>query len=164
MDGAAVERMELLMDVIRAIRNIRGELDLPPGKRITVALDCRSEGSVEAIRAGEAFIKSLARVETLQVAVGLAHPKQASTQVAGDVEVLVPLVGLIDVEEEEARLLKEIAKVQKDVDFFARKLANEKFVANAPPQVLEKDRQKQQAALDKLAILQLSLKKIQALK
>ncbi|PLX93691.1 MAG: valine--tRNA ligase [Desulfuromonas sp.] len=164
VDKTAVERMGLLMDVIRAIRNIRGELDVPPGKRIAVSLDCKSEGSVAAIIAGETYLKSLARVEDLQVGVGLEHPKQVSTQVAGDVEVLIPLAGLIDVEEEESRLNKEIAKVQKDVDFFHKKLSNEKFVANAPPQVLEKDRAKLQAAEEKLAILRQSLEKILVLK
>jgi len=164
VDNSTVERMELLMEVIRAIRNIRGELDLPPGKRIAVALDCRSEASVAAIHAGETYIKSLARVDSLQAAVGLDHPKQAATQVAGDVEVLIPLAGLIDVQEEESRLLKEIGKVEKDVDFFTRKLSNEKFVANAPPQVLEKDRSKLQSVQEKLTILQQSLTKIRTLK
>ena len=164
VDKTAVERMGLLMNVIRAIRNIRGELDVPPGKRIAVSLDCKSEGSVAAIIAGETYLKSLARVEDLQVGVGLEHPKQVSTQVAGDVEVLIPLAGLIDVEEEESRLNKEIAKVQNDVDFFHIKLSNEKFVANAPPQVLEKDRAKLQAAEEKLAILRQSLEKILVLK
>lgn len=164
VDTTEVERMELLMEVIRAIRNIRGELDVPPGKRIAVSLDCKSAASVAAINSGQAYIKSLARVEKLQVAVGLEHPQQASTQVAGDVEVLIPLSGLINVEEEAARLEKEINKVQKDVDFFTKKLSNQKFVANAPPQVLEKDRAKLVAAEEKLTILQESLEKILTLK
>ncbi|NOQ51545.1 MAG: valine--tRNA ligase [Desulfuromonadaceae bacterium] len=164
VDAQTVRSMELLMDVIRAIRNIRGELDLPPGKRIKVVLDCKAPESARAIEAGQAYIKSLARVEELTVGVGIEHPKQASTQVAGDVEVLLPLAGLIDVEEEQARLQKEINKVQKDVDFFNKKLSNEKFVANAPPQVLQKDRGKLSAAEGKRAILQQSLEKILALK
>ncbi len=164
VDSSAVERMELLMEVIRAIRNIRGELDVPPGKRIAVSLDCKSADSVLAIQAGQEYIKSLARVEDLKVAVGLEHPKQVSTQVAGDVEVLIPLAELINVAEEEARLQKEIKKVQKDVDFFAKKLSNEKFVTNAPPQVLEKDRAKLAAAEEKRTILQQSLEKILTLK
>ena len=164
VDATAVERMELLMEVIRAIRNIRGELDVPPSKKIAVDLDCRSAASVEAIEAGQAYIKSLARVETLQVAVGLEHPQQASTQVAGDIEVLIPLAGLINVAEEEVRLQKEIKKVQKDVDFFTKKLSNEKFVSNAPPQVLEKDRGKLKLAEEKRTILQQSLEKILSLK
>ena len=79
---------------------------------------------------------------------------------AGDVEVLVPLAGVIDLAEEEGRLVKEIAKVQKDVDFFTRKLSNEKFVANAPAQVLEKDRAKLAASQEKITVLQQGLVRI----
>ncbi len=164
VDAAAVARMDLLMEVIRAIRNVRGELDLPPGKRIRVVLDCKSAASVQAIEAGQAYIKSLARVETLEFGIGIEHPQQASTQVAGDVEVLLPLADLVNVAEETARLEKEIQKQEKDVEFFRKKLSNEKFVANAPPEVLAKDRGKWTAAEEKLAILRQGLEKIQALK
>ena len=163
-NDTVVDDMELVMDVIRAIRNVRGELDVPPGKKIKVVLDCKSAGAVTTIEAGRDYIHSLARVEELTVGVGVERPKQASTQVAGDVEVLIPLADLINVAEEETRLLKEIEKVQKDVDFFKRKLSNEKFVANAPPQVLEKDRNKLAAAEKKQEILRQSLVKLQSLK
>ena len=163
-DKAVVADMALVMDVIRAIRNVRGELDVPPGKKIKVVLDCKAESVVQSILAGQAYIHSLARVEDLLVGVAVERPKQASTQVAGDVEVLIPLADLVNVAEEEARLQKEIEKVEKDVGFFEKKLSNEKFVANAPPQVLEKDRGKLAAAEKKREILQQSLEKIQALK
>ncbi len=163
-DASVVADMELVMDVIRAIRNVRGELDVPPGKRIKVVLDCKSESVVQAIKAGQKYIHSLARVDNLVVGVAVERPKQVSTQVAGEVEVLIPLADLINVAEEEARLNKEIEKVQKDVGFFEKKLSNEKFVANAPPQVLEKDRAKLAAAEQKREILEQSLKKILALK
>ncbi len=163
-DQAVVADMELVMDVIRAIRNVRGELDVPPGKKIKVVLDCKSEAVVQAIVAGQAYILSLARVEDLQVGVTVERPRQASTQVAGEVEVLIPLADLVNVAEEEARLHKEIEKVQKDVDFFNKKLSNKKFVANAPSQVLEKDRGKLAAAEQKREVLEQSLKKILALK
>ncbi|HKJ04939.1 MAG TPA: valine--tRNA ligase [Geopsychrobacteraceae bacterium] len=164
IDSSAVGKMELLMDVIRAIRNVRGELDVAPGRKIAVVLDCKTDNSVSTIRDGEAYIRSLARVEELTCGVAIEHPSEASTQVAGDVEVLIPLAGLIDVVEEAARLEKEIAKVDKDVQFFNKKLSNEKFVANAPPQVLEKDRNKLQVAEEKLTILRQSLDKILTLK
>ncbi len=163
-DESVVADMELVMDVIRAIRNVRGELDVPPGKKIKVVLDCKSESVVLAIVAGQSYIYSLARVEDLHVGVAVERPKQVSTQVAGEVEVLIPLADLINVVEEETRLNKEIEKVQKDVGFFEKKLSNEKFVANAPPQVLEKDRGKLAAAEKKREILQQSLEKILALK
>ncbi len=163
-DRSVVADMEGVMDVIRAIRNVRGELDVPPGKKIKVVLNCKFDSAVQAILSGQAYIKSLARVENLLVGVAVERPKQASTQVAGEVEVLIPLADLINVAEEEARLNKEIEKVQKDVGFFEKKLSNEKFVANAPPQVLEKDRGKLAAAEKKREILQQSLEKILALK
>jgi valyl-tRNA synthetase len=163
-DQSIVADMEGVMDVIRAIRNVRGELDVPPGKKIKVVLNCKSDLVVKSITSGQAYIKSLARVENLLVGVAVERPKQASTQVAGEVEVMIPLADLINVAEEEARLNKEIEKVQKDVGFFEKKLSNEKFVANAPPQVLEKDRGKLAAAEKKREILQQSLDKILALK
>jgi len=163
-DQSIVADMEGVMDVIRAIRNVRGELDVPPGKKIKVVLNCKSDSVVKSIISGQAYIKSLARVENLLVGVAVERPKQASTQVAGEVEVMIPLTDLINVAEEEARLNKEIEKVQKDVGFFEKKLSNEKFVANAPPQVLEKDRGKLAAAEKKREILQQSLEKILALK
>ncbi len=163
IDSAGAERMDLVMDVIRAIRNVRGEMEVAPSRQVAVILDCKSPASVAVLQAGETAIRSLGRVGELTVGQNLEKPKQAATQVAGDVEILLPLAGLVDVAEEVKRLDKEIAKVQKDVDFFTKKLGNEKFVANAPPQVLEKDRGKLKDAEEKLAILQESLRKIKSL-
>ena len=160
----SVAGMELIMEVIKGIRNIRGEMDVAPSKQIQAVLDCKSEASAAVLRDGVGYIKTLARVGELTFGVGVERPAQAATQVAGDVEILLPLAGLINVEEEEKRLLKEIAKVEKDVELFAKKLANENFVANAPRHVLEKDRAKLAEAEGKRAILQESLKKIQALR
>ncbi len=151
------------MAIVSAIRNVRGELDLPPGQKIKVLLDCKDVATVQTIRAGEAAISSLARVEELIVGVAIERPQDVATQVAGSVEVLIPLTGLIDLEEETTRLKKEIEKVQKDVDFFTRKLGNEKFVSNAPAAVLEKDRAKLLAAQQKCEILTQGLDKIGAL-
>lgn len=159
-----VEVMERLMAVVGAIRNVRGEMALPPGKKIPVLLDCKSQSDVDEMNQGASYIQALARVESLTAAIQVDRPKGAATQVAGQIEVLIPLAGLIDLDEEEKRLSKEIAKVRKDVDFFTKKLSNEKFVANAPPQVLEKDRGKLADAEEKGAILQASLERILALK
>jgi valyl-tRNA synthetase len=164
--GAAegAQQMELIMEVIRAIRNIRGEMDVSPARQIAAVLDCRSEGSLAILRGGERYVRALAKVGELSCGVGVDRPDEAATQVAGDVEILLPLAGLIDVAEEEKRLEKEIAKVEKDVEMFAKKLGNEAFVAKAPPEVLEKDRGKLADAREKRGILEESLKKIRALK
>ncbi len=160
-DGAA--RMEKIMDVVRAIRNIRGEMDVTPGKQIPAVLDCRGGDALAVMRAGEKYIKALARVGELTYGAGIERPEKAATQVAGEVEILVPMAGLIDLEEEEKRLQKEIAKVEKDVTMFQKKLSNEAFVAKAPPEVLEKDRGKLADAREKMEILQASLEKIRGM-
>jgi valyl-tRNA synthetase len=163
-DSVGAERMELVMDVIRAIRNIRGEMDVPPGKQVTALLDCKSEEACRILQEGAAAIRVLGKVGEMTIGQSLERPEQCATQVAGDVEISLPLAGLVDVAEEEKRLQKEIAKVQKDVDLFTKKLSNEKFVANAPAHVLEKDRGKLKDAEEKMGVLQESLGKIQALK
>jgi len=161
-DGAA--RMDQVMDVVRAIRNVRGEMDVPPGKQITAVLDCKSSTMVAVLEAGATAIRQLGKVGDLTIGVGVNRPEQAATQVVGEIEILLPLAGLVDVVEEEKRLEKELGKVQKDVELFTKKLANEKFVANAPAEVLEKDRGKLRDAGEKLRILQEGLEKIRALK
>jgi valyl-tRNA synthetase len=163
-DAAGAERMELVMDVIRAIRNIRGEMDVPPGRQVTALLDCKSTRAQDILEQGSAAIRVLGKVGNLTIGQNLERPQQVATQVAGDVEISLPLAGLVDIAEEEKRLEKEIAKVQKDVDLFTGKLSNEKFVANAPEHVLDKDRGKLKDAEEKRAVLQESLRKIQSLK
>ncbi len=164
LDGAGAARMELIMDVVRAIRNIRGEMNVPPGRPVTAVLDCKSAAATETLAAGEGYIRTLARVGELAFGVGIQRPEKAATQVAGEVEILLPLAGLIDVAAEEQRLAKEILKVEKDVALFEKKLGNEAFVAKAPPEVLEKDRGKLAEAREKLSILQQGLEKLQSLK
>ena len=153
-------KMELIMEVIKGIRNIRGEMNVAPGKQIAAILDCKSDEAEAVLAEGEGYIRALARLNELQFGVAVARPEQAATQVAGEVEILLPLADLINLEEEKKRLQKEIAKVEKDVAMFSKKLENEAFLAKAPPEVLEKNRNKLQEAREKLAILQESLNKI----
>jgi valyl-tRNA synthetase len=163
-DPAGAERMELVMEVIRAIRNIRGEMDVPPGRQVTALLDCKTTRAQDILEQGAAAIRVLGKVGNLTIGQSLERPQQVATQVAGDVEISLPLAGLVDIAEEEKRLEKEIAKLQKDVELFTGKLSNEKFVANAPEHVLEKDRGKLKDAEEKRAVLQESLRKILSLK
>ncbi len=163
-DSVGAERMELVMEVIRAIRNIRGEMDVPPSRQVAAILDCKSAESVTILAESAAAIRVLGKVGELTIGCNLDRPEQSATQLAGDVEIALPLAGLVDVAEEEKRLQKEIGKVQKDIDLFTRKLSNEQFVANAPDHVIEKDRGKLRDAEEKIAVLEESLGKIQALK
>ena len=160
-DGAA--EMDLVMDTIRGIRNIRGEVEVPPSREIAAILDCGSEESLHVLKRNEGYIMSLARLSDLAIGKELDNPPDAAVQVAGDVRIVVPLKGLVNVEEEEKRLLKEIAKADKDIDFLAGKLENPDFVGRAPAPVVAKEREKLEELSNKKQVLLESLEKIRKL-
>jgi valyl-tRNA synthetase len=157
------EEMELVMEVIKSIRNIRGEMEVPPSREIRAILICNSEESSRLLKKNEVYIMSLARLSDLAIGRGVEKPSDASVQVAGDVEIVVPLKGLVNVEEEEKRLLKEIGKIDKDIDFLGRKLENPSFVERAPADVVAKEKKKLEDFANKKNVLLQSLEKIRRL-
>ncbi len=159
----AAANMEKIMAVISGIRNIRGEMEVPPSREIAVILSCTSEESQKLIKHNEGAIMGLARVSDLSIGVNIDKPEDASIQVAGDVQIFVPLKGLVDVEAEEQRLLKEIAKMDKEIDLFSKKLSNPSFVDRAPADVVAKEREKLAEVTSKKQVLEDSLEKIRNL-
>jgi valyl-tRNA synthetase len=161
--AAGAAEMDLVMETIRGIRNIRGEVEVPPGREIAAILDCGSDESLHVLKRNEGYIMSLARLSDLAIGKELDNPPDAAVQVAGDVRIVVPLKGLVNVEEEEKRLLKEIAKADKDIDFLAGKLENPDFVGRAPAPVVAKERDKLEELSNKKQVLLESLEKIRKL-
>jgi valyl-tRNA synthetase len=160
-EAAAMERV---MEVIGGIRNIRGEMDVPPSRQIAVILSCAGAESLELMRQSQSAIVNLARVSDLTIGQDLEKPEDASIQVAGDVQIFVPLKGLVNVEEEEKRLTKEIAKIEKEIDMFSKKLQNPSFVDRAPAEVVAKEREKLAEVTGKKQVLEESLEKIRKLR
>jgi len=160
----AAADMERIMAVISGIRNIRGEMDVPPSREIAAILSCGNDVSMKLMKHNEGAIISLARLSGLAIGVGVEKPEDASIQVAGDVQIFVPLKGLVDVEEEEKRLLKEIMKVNTDVEFLKKKLENPSFVERAPADVVAKEREKLEEFATKKSLLEESLVKIRRLR
>jgi valyl-tRNA synthetase len=156
--------MERVMEVIGGIRNIRGEMEVPPSKQIAVILSCDSAESLRLMKHNESAIISLARVSDLAIGQGIEQPDDASIQVAGDIQIYVPLKGLVDVAAEEERLLKEIGKIEKDIEVFSKKLESPAFVDRAPAEIVAKERQKLAEVQGKKLVLEESLEKIRKLK
>ncbi|EMG35875.1 valyl-tRNA synthetase [Desulfocurvibacter africanus PCS] len=149
--------MSLLQESIVAVRNIRGELNIAPSKDLSVMVRPASEQHAATLTANAEFMRRLARVTSLEVGAHVAPPKASASQVVQGSELFVPLAGAVDFEAELARLDKEIAKSSKDVEVVSRKLANKDFVAKAPQDVVEKEKEKLAAAKerqDKLGKLQ----------
>jgi valyl-tRNA synthetase len=156
--------MERIMAVIGGIRNIRGEMDVPPSKQIAVILSCDSDASQRLMKHNESAIISLARISDLAIGHNIDKPEDASIQVAGDVQIYVPLKGLVDVAAEEERLLKEIGKIDKEIEMFSKKLESPAFVDRAPAEIVAKERQKLADVNSKKLVLEESLDKIRKMK
>lgn len=152
------------MEVISAIRTIRGEMEVPPSREITVILSTGSQRAQDLACLFEAKIKGMARVGNLTFGRDLPKPEDASVQPAGEFQVFVPLKGLVDVAEEEKRLLKEIAKLDKEIEQFSKKLDTPSFVDRAPADIVAKEKAKLSEVTAKKAVLEESLGKIRSLK
>jgi valyl-tRNA synthetase len=139
-------------------------MEVAPSKEIAAILDCKSAKSLDLLKKNEVYVMSLARLSDLAIGRSLERPVDAALQVAGDVEIVVPLRGLVNVEEEEKRLLKEIGKIEKDIDFLGKKLENPSFVERAPADVVAKEREKLTEFANKKRLLEESLMKIRRLK
>ena len=153
VDSAANADIEWLKGVIVGVRNIRGEMNIPPGKALTLMLANGNEHDKSRLDANTQFLKKLAKLDDIiWLAAGEEAPV-AATALVGELEILVPMADLIDKDAELARLGREVEKLEKDVARIRGKLGNASFVDKAPAAVVEKEREKMQAqqqALDKL--------------
>jgi valyl-tRNA synthetase len=159
----AAAEMEKVMAVISGIRNVRGEMEVPPSKEIAVILSCACEESRLLMKHSEGAIMALARVADLAIGINMEKPEDASLQVAGDVQIFVPLKGMVDAVAEAERLIKEIGKIDKEIEMFSKKLENPSFVDRAPADVVAKEREKLVEVTARKALLDDSLKKIRTL-
>jgi valyl-tRNA synthetase len=138
--NAEVERdMQMVMDLIMAIRNIRGEMNIAPSMQITVIVRVESKELGEHLDKSAGYAKTLARIKELRIGVSEAKPTSVATAVIAGAEIYVPLEGLLDLTQERDRLQKEIAKISKDIEVFSKKLSNTNFIDKAPKEVVEKD-------------------------
>jgi valyl-tRNA synthetase len=153
IDAGANTDIAWLKNVIIGIRNIRGEMNIAPGKELTVFLKDGDEEDKSRLEQNEVFLKKLAKLsDTRWLGEGEEAPVCA-TALVGKLEILVPMADLIDKDAELARLGKETDKLEKDLARIQGKLSNPSFVDKAPAAVVEKERAKitaQQQALEKL--------------
>ena len=153
-DDVAEQEMTIVMDAIKAIRNMRAEVNVPPGKWTEAVLAAADEQIAAILCDNLGYIRTLATSEPTVILAGTAKPDNAMAAVVNGVEVYLPLKGVIDVEKETARLAKEREGLEREVARVAGKLANESFVAKAPAEVIEKEKGKQKEYRDKLAAIE----------
>ncbi|RQW69311.1 valine--tRNA ligase [Halomonas sp. YLB-10] len=142
IDQDAIRDIEWLKGVIVAVRNIRAEMNIAPGKPLDALLTKGSEADQARLSANRLFLSKLAKLSSIEWLDDASTAPLSATQLVGDMEVLVPMADLIDKDAELARLGKEIDKQDKLIGGVEKKLANEGFVAKAPAAVIDKERGK----------------------
>jgi valyl-tRNA synthetase len=141
-DEDAVADVKWVQQFILGIRQIRGEMDISPGKTLPVLLQGASNSDQARALSEALLIQRVGRVESVRTLEEGEQPPAAATALLGDMRLLVPMKGLIDVDAERARLKKQQDKVNVDLQRSSGKLSNEKFVNNAPPEVVSQEKER----------------------
>jgi len=151
IDVAAEGDIEWLQQLMVGLRNIRAEMNIGPGKPLPLFLKNANADDQRRLQENEALLKKLAKVESFTVLGEQDEAPLSATALVGDLQVLVPMAGLIDKDAELARLNKEIQRLQGEVQRVGGKLSNAAFVDKAPPAVIDKERAKLAEAEQALA-------------
>jgi len=151
IDAAAESDIEWVKELMLGVRNIRGEMNIGPGKPLQLFLKNASADDQRRLSENEALLKKLAKIESFTVLGEQDEAPLSATALVGDLQVLVPMAGLIDKDAELARLNKEIQRLQGEVQRVGGKLSNAAFVDKAPPAVIDKERAKLAEAEQALA-------------
>jgi valyl-tRNA synthetase len=153
-DEQAASEMKLLTEMIRSVRNIRAEVNTPMSKKIKMLVKAKDDATLKVVEKNRAYIERFCNPEELEMATNLETPDKAMTAVITGLEIILPLAGLINIDEEIARLEKEKGKLDKEVERVQRKLSNEGFVKKAPENVIAEERAKEKDYLEKRAIVE----------
>lgn len=149
-DSQVEALMAQLMELIRAVRTIRNEMNTPLSKPVDLYIKVQDAAGQALLEANQAYIKRFCNPAQLVISQAPEHPEEVVTQVLSFAEILMPLKGLIKLEDELARLEGEQAKLEKEVARIDGKLSNEKFVSRAPEHVVAEERNKRQGYLSQL--------------
>jgi valyl-tRNA synthetase len=156
-DEVIEAEMDMLKDVVSSVRTIRSELNVPPGKKVQVVLSAPTQSHRNSLFEVREYIAVLTNAEEVEIGVQLPQPPSSGSAVVGDLNVFVPLAGLIDLEAEKGRLTKEIVKFKGLLSGLEKKLGQASFLAKAPPAVVERERQRLEDYGENLKKLEVSL-------
>jgi valyl-tRNA synthetase len=150
-NSEAEDAAALFMGVVTGLRNIRSETGIHPSAQVKGSVICPDQNKGAILQENSKAILALTRVEELQIFAEGDRPKGAASYIFNEIEIFVPLEGLVDVDQELAKLKKAMEKVSLQLKKVEGKLANSKFLDNAPPEVVAGEKEKQEALSAKLA-------------
>jgi len=146
----SIKEMDLIKEVITGVRNIRGEMNIPPKKDVKIVIDVKGDKEREIFKNNHSYITSLAKAESINFVSDTGKPDSSATYVFSDIQVHVLLKGLINYDDEKKRIYKGIKKIEKEMEISQKKLANRDFLNQAPPDIVENAKEKAQRMSSKL--------------
>ncbi|GEL05014.1 valine--tRNA ligase [Rummeliibacillus stabekisii] len=146
--------MKLLMDIIRAVRNIRAEVNTPISKKVPMYISAKDAQTLAVLEENKAYIEKFCNPETLSLGENLQVDMKTMSAVVSGAEIFLPLEGLIDVKAEIERLTNELKKWEQEVKRVQGKLNNERFVSKAPEDVVAAEREKEADYLEKFTTVE----------
>ncbi|MEW6061002.1 MAG: class I tRNA ligase family protein, partial [Bacteroidota bacterium] len=144
IDLEAEQHMEFLQDVISAVRQIRSEMNIPPSKEIDFVANCHENEKLSLLKEHRSSLQKFLRLANITLGTALMKPAYSASAVVHGQEIYIPLKGLIDIDVERERLQKEIDRLSTQLKSVTAKLSNQNFVSKAPPEVIDKEKSKQQ--------------------
>ncbi len=163
-DPSAEDEMEVLMEVVTAVRTIRGELNLSPTLELKAMVKIHDDRVQDILETNIVFLQQLARAEIEKIGGEIEKPSGSSVAVRSHVEVYVPLEGLLNVDLEIERTRKEMSKLEETTEFLDNKLRNEDFISRAPKEIVAKEQAKYDDCMKKMERLKENLQKLLDLK
>ena len=153
------DRVGYLMEITRAVRNLRAEMNCPPSKEVNVTV-FGGEGDLALLREQQRYLRALARVGAIEYRSDGERPKGAATAVIGETEVYIPLGDMINLDEEKSRLTRELGRVEEELTRVRKKLGNSDFIAKAKEEVVRREKEKAAEFEEKIRTLNQSLGRI----
>jgi valyl-tRNA synthetase len=151
---------EIVQSIIGAIRNIRAEMDIPPGKKADVFIRTADERTADILREQQAQLINLGRISHLEIGIGIKKPPLSASSVVPFGEIFIPLAELIDLDSERGRLEKELGEQTKYLDRIKKKLSNFDFLERAPADVISAEKEKQKQVEDSIERLNRNLESL----
>jgi len=163
INPAAITQINWLMSFLLGIRRIRGEMNISPGKLLSILLQNGSDLDRVYLETNLNYLLKFGRIDHIDWLEPIQTPPESAICLVGELKILIPIAGVIDKDAELARLDKEISRIQKDLDRIKGKLDNESFVSKAPIEVIEKEREKLAESQSSLISLSEQFQKIKSL-
>lgn len=157
----ATETMETVIEIVRAVRNFRSEMNIPLAKKLRLVVKAKDEATLSTLEASLKYIKSLARLGELEFGIDVQAPPSSAIMIVKGMEAFIPLEGLVDFDKEKVRIERELERLEQEISRITKKLANEDHLQKAPEDVVAREKASRKELLEAQLRLQQNLRIIE---